>query len=445
MLQSSFGEPRGQEQAHGRPAKFSADDGASAGGSDKGNVSQSQPDVASATTAISRLLSRCIACSLTRAMGEQPVLDDVASLPLAAAFERAQALASGSGCAQSTPELLALLDHAQRCVEAAALFSRNEDAEDLATPVMRYLLLPFMKAEALHTRAPAREPATRRAQLAAALSCYSAFLQRAAQYGLLGPAGRPAYAAEEADARPDPGAARASKIERFKRSRALEGLLQQLGRRRRDADEEVWRTRQRMHVSARQLAAARSAHSCAHSLTRLLRASRHLLPQAGTEGGPPGGVGGWDEEDERRLWELQLEGAAIRSLDARPLVAQELALLEHAAAAQQQGQVQPLQPLQQQRSGSSASGEQRHQQQEQQRMMMDRLAGIAGQLSVTDARQAMRQQVRGCTAALAVPGLDMRARLLTPCCGTVTPPLLAAGVPAQPHPADADGGAAGRD
>jgi hypothetical protein len=105
-------------------------------------------------------------------------------------------------------------------------------------------------------------------------------------------------------------------------------------------------------------------------------------------------VGGWDEEDERRLMLLQMESAAIKALDSRPTLKQEQQLLQHAVKQQQSGGGSSSQ--QQQGSSSSfrdAARQDQQQRQQLQHQMFDKLAGIAGQLSLTGDRQAIRQQV----------------------------------------------------
>jgi hypothetical protein len=100
-------------------------------------------------------------------------------------------------------------------------------------------------------------------------------------------------------------------------------------------------------------------------------------------------VGGWDEEDERQLMMLQLEAAAIKALDSRPTLKQEQQLLQHAVKQQQSSGSQ-------QGSSSSfrdAARQDQQQQRQLQQQMFDKLAGIAGQLSLTGDRQAIRQQV----------------------------------------------------
>lgn len=172
-------------------------------------------------------------------------------LPLSAAFSKAYTLHSKhSLSSEHSQELLELLQHCEQLVEQGALFSRNEDQDDLSTGLMRYLLVPFMKAEALNTAALPQQPqqqqqATmaqqRLQQASAARAAYTQFLQRASQYSLLGSTCQAAYEAQEAGqaAAADPGTARGQKVERFRRSRALQGLIQQLEARQQRADEEV--------------------------------------------------------------------------------------------------------------------------------------------------------------------------------------------------------------
>jgi hypothetical protein len=73
----------------------------------------------------------------------------------------------------------------------------------------------------------------------AASEGYCAYLQRCQQYGLLRGPLAAAYSAEEAGSSVDPGTARNQRIERFKHSRAVAGLMQAMRGRRKQADEEV--------------------------------------------------------------------------------------------------------------------------------------------------------------------------------------------------------------
>eukprot|EP00879_Flechtneria_rotunda_P007069 GHRR01007420.1.p1 GENE.GHRR01007420.1~~GHRR01007420.1.p1 ORF type:complete len:356 (+),score=169.55 GHRR01007420.1:97-1164(+) len=274
-------------------------------------------------------------------------IDD--SLTLSAAYQKASELCASSPSAGKgqVQEALDLLQHCEQLIQHAALFSSNEDHDDLATSHLKYLLVPSMKAELLQNQ-PAPGPRERLQQLQAAASLYTQFLQRCHQYGILGGSCKDTYLAQEQEKPQDPGKARTHKVERFKRSKQLATLLQQLNSKRQQADEE-----------------------------------------AGTESGLSGGMGGWDEEDERQLWYCQLEAATIQAVSARPLLQQEMQLVQHAVQQQSQQQGQ-LQPYRQDRQ--SAPGGDAQQRQQVQQQMMTRLAGIAGQLTLND-RQALKQQV----------------------------------------------------
>jgi hypothetical protein len=100
------------------------------------------------------------------------------------------------------------------------------------------LQVPFLQAE-LHSSLPTRDPAARLQHVQAASEGYCAYLQRCQQYGLLRGPLADAYSAEEAGSSVDPGTVRNQRIERFKRSKAVSGLLQQMRGRRKLADEEV--------------------------------------------------------------------------------------------------------------------------------------------------------------------------------------------------------------
>jgi immunoglobulin-binding protein 1 len=160
-------------------------------------------------------------------------------LSLSAAFSRAFELYSNASRSPADcQELLGLLQHAEQLVEQGALFSRNEDQDDLSTATLRYLLIPFLKADVLNTM-PQQSMAQRLQQATAAKAAYSHFLQHASQYSLLGSTCQSAYEAQEAGQAIDLGTARSQKVERFKRSKAVQGLLQQLEARQKRGDEEV--------------------------------------------------------------------------------------------------------------------------------------------------------------------------------------------------------------
>jgi hypothetical protein len=111
-------------------------------------------------------------------------------LQLALAVNRLQPTINSK--ARSQPQLLAsalsVCKRLVRGVEAAALFSANEDAEDVSTGDLPYLLAPFFLAELLSEDSAADYPGKldRLTALREAGRLYSAFLQRCKQYGALG-------------------------------------------------------------------------------------------------------------------------------------------------------------------------------------------------------------------------------------------------------------------
>ena len=87
--------------------------------------------------------------------------EDLQDLPLPALFQRARATlkqleslpASDPRVQQLVRQGTAVLRHAAHAVDALALFSANEDRDDLTTGDIKYLLIPFYQAEVLaHTQ-----------------------------------------------------------------------------------------------------------------------------------------------------------------------------------------------------------------------------------------------------------------------------------------------------
>lgn len=160
-------------------------------------------------------------------------------LPLSTAFSKAfQLHENASRSPAECQQLLELLEHCDRLVEQGGFFSRNETQEDLSTSSMRYLLVPYLKADVLNSM-PQQSMVQRLQQVQTAKAAYSQFLQRCSQYSLLGNSCQAAYDAQESGQAVDPGTARSQKVERFKRSKAVAGLVQQLESRQKRADEEV--------------------------------------------------------------------------------------------------------------------------------------------------------------------------------------------------------------
>lgn len=110
-------------------------------------------------------------------------------LPLSALFQRARAtlkqLEAAPASDPATQRLVArgaeCLRAAAAAVDALALFSPNEDRDDLATGDIKYLLIPFYQAEvAGHTHAGGRREQGRLGARQGAMSCSAAHPTRLA-------------------------------------------------------------------------------------------------------------------------------------------------------------------------------------------------------------------------------------------------------------------------
>ena len=226
------------------------------------------------------------------------------------------------------------LRRAAAMVDSLGLFSPNEEAEDIPTSDLKYLLLPFYRGE-LAAQTRARDPLSRAAALADAAQHYRAFLSEARQYGLLGQEAAPLVAALEERQRHamgtssgggggnsastagrghsspgssssgssshglrgaglDPATLRQQKIAKFKREKYLAARLETL------------------HLQQRQ----------------------ELQTVAAADGGCGGqGAGEGDAEaGERELWVLQVEQAALQAADCLAGLHQEIELLRHVAS-----------------------------------------------------------------------------------------------------------------
>jgi len=256
---------------------------------------------------------------------------------------------------------LAAIAAAQRAADAAHLFSRNEDADDVPTSSLRFLLLPALRGLVLaNARMPPPPPppgagssngptttnhnpmAARQRQVAAAEVSLSEFLARVDQYGMLGSeqlardyrrdeefaaqaqragSGRdagPSSSSSRLPPAPMPGvlpgppggdlaAARTAKMERYRRGRELEKRVEALG------------------------SARRAALSAVGGRGGGGGGSKKSTGEDGEPRAAGGaGAGTWDEADERHYWAARLEQAALEALDQRASLRQERLLLEHA-------------------------------------------------------------------------------------------------------------------
>lgn len=260
---------------------------------------------------------------------EEPTVEE---LPLPALFERVRRTADAAerlDCneprqAAALRGAAASAQCAEHAVERAALFSTNETAEDIPTPSLKYLLLPYYLAQLAAALAPRGSPAAgpslggdrgaaggvigesggmdsangvsgagpvdpnvRRAVLLVAAGHYRRFLEAGRCCGVLGPGAETLLAsADDPDARPmDANAKRLAKIQRFKRERELKQQLAQLRSR-----------------------------------------------QDGSGGADDDDRDEDDDEDERKLWLATIELAGIKAAEACSSLREEAAILQHVAS-----------------------------------------------------------------------------------------------------------------
>lgn len=290
--------------------------------------------------------------------------EPVEGAPLPALFSRASAVHRQLEHA-SPPQLERGLELCRRLVaevRAADLFSANEDAEDLATADIKYLLAAFFLAELLNTYptppTPTRGnadspaaggPAQRKSLVEEAIVLYTAFLDSCQQYGLLGTVGKQLYLqdAQQVD-QMDPSTKRAAKIEQFKANKAL----------------------------TTQLAALEDKRA---------KAMKCVDHEDGDKETGTSGLGAWDEEDERMLWGATVQQAGLRALHQRQMLKEEKELLHHALASGH---------LQQGASGSNARSAREEMEEERRQEVLHKLRGIAGTLATPSGRrEELRSQV----------------------------------------------------
>jgi immunoglobulin-binding protein 1 len=305
--------------------------------------------------------------------------------------ESGRAHTSSSASLPPDAAALAAIAAAQRAADAAHLFSRNEDADDIATSSLRFLLLPALRGLVLanarmpplpplqpgssgsgNNNPPSNNPmAMRQRQVAAAEASLSDFLARVDQYGMLGSEQlardyrRDEEAAAHAQRLGSGRDAAASSSSASSSSSALSrnpippapipGVLPgppggDLAAAR-TAKMERYRRARELERRVEGLAAARRAAMAAGGNAggggnkRRQQQQQQQQQQAesaaaeGEDGEPRGaagaGAGTWDEQDERRYWAARLEQAGLEALDQRASLRQERLLLEHAASQQQ--------------------------------------------------------------------------------------------------------------
>eukprot|EP00891_Asterochloris_glomerata_P008622 jgi/Astpho2/8622/fgenesh1_pg.00126_%23_34_t len=208
------------------------------------------------------------------------------------------------------------LRQCQQQVQRLALFSSNEDAEDITSADLKYLLVPAVLADLL-ARTPEQEPQQRLHLVGQAVELYrqllsvlnqyklhqrqlvyngttlARFIVVLHQYGLLSQISAAAWDADCQDLRPlDATSLRQQKVERFKRDRDIKAKLQQI---------------RQQQLRSRRLAELQ-------------------------EPGQAEGAAQPDDADVREAWLLQIEQSAHQALAQLSLLKQEVQLLQHAAA-----------------------------------------------------------------------------------------------------------------
>ncbi|KAG2453979.1 hypothetical protein HYH02_001025 [Chlamydomonas schloesseri] len=335
-----------------------------------------------------------------------------AGLPLGVLFSRCQTVYAQQDqlVTSRDPDLidsaLTLLARTQSAVESAGIFSANEDADDLATADVKFLLVPFYIGSLL-SAAPVTPGASGSAAVARlsavqrALPALGTFLHRCEQYDMLGVLGRNAMDAASSGAAPDPAAKRTFKVEKFKREKALGAALAGLEARRAAAaaqereDEAAAAgaapgiTRGGVDGVAVAGAAAAAAAAAAGGGAGA-GAGSAIVAAASRGAGAGGGSGGaLDEEDERQLWKWRVELCVLRALDMQASLKQEDEMLQHvtareAAAPGPSGSGRP--------GGAGAAADSNGPSEAERAMLMEKLRGICRDLD-GGRREQMKRDV----------------------------------------------------
>ena len=132
-------------------------------------------------------------------------------------------------------QLRAALQLLRRChplIESLDMVSANDAADDVATPHLKYLLLPFLVGELLLKRTDTEGPVQRDALLKQAEALLLGFLSHCERLELM-VAVDMEVVRREADCRITAAQARDEKVERYKRKKAEQAALKQLTLRKR--------------------------------------------------------------------------------------------------------------------------------------------------------------------------------------------------------------------
>ncbi|CAL8464841.1 g4376 [Coccomyxa elongata] len=199
-------------------------------------------------------------------------------------------------------EAVRWLQKCSRLVATLGLFSSNEQAEDIATADLKYLLVPFLLGDIL-SRSRTQGLHRRVGLLNDALQLLRGFMEQLKQYGLLGRDESAVLMEAQGQASLDPGTRRAQKVARFRMEKAAKAKL----------------------VALR---------------TQELRKRRLRELEAGEEGGLPGS----DEDVERDVWLTQIQLCTLTAADALGSLKREIEVLSHAATLSEDERARPAEP-----------------------------------------------------------------------------------------------------
>lgn len=219
--------------------------------------------------------------------------------PLPHLFEQAQHIYLLASSSQVEPteirKACRMLQEAQDKIETLALFSANEDKEDISSADLKYLLVPYYLGY-LTEKLPVED----RAELVKVAKVQLlAFIRSCERLELLSESEAQALSREDP---PTPEARRAEKVARFKRQRAAESKLQ-------DIKERKERRRRSMQAAAK---------------ATVVEHGEEDLPDE-------------DDEEEREAWFMHISLALCKALDLVEMLKREYEMLAAIQAINEEG------------------------------------------------------------------------------------------------------------
>ncbi|EIE22830.1 hypothetical protein COCSUDRAFT_42427 [Coccomyxa subellipsoidea C-169] len=185
-------------------------------------------------------------------------------------------------------------------VAALGLFSSNEQAEDIATADLKYLLVPYLWGDLL-SRSRTQDLSKRVQLLSNASELLRGFLEQCSEYGLLGPDEKSALMEAQGQGSIDPGTRRTQKIARIRLEKAARAKLDAL----------------RMQDLRRKRVSELEAEEAQDSV---------------------------DEDMERDVWSTQIQLRTMKAANLLGSLKQEIELLSHAASLPEDLRERPAQP-----------------------------------------------------------------------------------------------------